>query len=53
VTITGSNLRGAGSQVASVTLNGVEVAEISSQNNTHVVVVAAAGSGRRRPPRWR
>ena len=48
VTITGTDLRGWGSSVATVTLNGV-VAGIESENDTHVIVRAAAsvsaGSG--------
>ena len=42
VTITGTNLCN-GSDVTSVTLNGIEVTSIDSQSTTQIVVTAAAG----------
>jgi len=44
VTITGTRLRGAGQEVVSVTLDGVEVDSITSENDTVVEVVAARGN---------
>jgi hypothetical protein len=43
VVIRGERLRGGGSEVASVTLGGVEVASIGTENDTFVQVAAAAG----------
>jgi hypothetical protein len=44
VTIAGSNLRGGGGEVVSVTLAGVSVSDISSENDTLVVVTASGSS---------
>jgi hypothetical protein len=44
VTITGSELLGYGTGAVSVTLAGVEVSQIGTQNSTQIVVRAAASS---------